>query len=91
MSEYSLMCKYLIVGYHTLKMYYIIDGIYVKTGSLSYLSLFLLLYIYQAGKKKMLGLFDLTKPVQILIKHKSNKIWRVWSKLKHTNPLSEID
>ena len=51
-------------------MYYIIDGIYVKTGSLSYLSLFLLLYIYQAGKKKMLGIFDLTKPVQIL-RHKN--------------------
>ena len=45
MSEYSLIGKYSIVGCHTLILYDIIDGIYVETGNLSCLSLFLLLSI----------------------------------------------
>ena len=45
MSEYSLMCKYSLIEFHTLILYDIIDGRYMKIGSLSFLSIFLLLSI----------------------------------------------
>ena len=45
MSEYSLMEKYSLVGFHSLILYDIIDGRYVLTGNLFFLSLFLLLSI----------------------------------------------
>ena len=53
MSEHSLMGKYSLVGCCTLIMYNIIDRIYVVTGNISCLSLFLLLSIYKTNKKKV--------------------------------------
>ena len=44
-SSYSLMVKYSLVGCITLIMYIIVDGRYVETGDVSFLSLFLVLYI----------------------------------------------
>ena len=66
MSEYSLKCKYSLVGFHTLIMYDIINGRCVKMGILSLLTLFLLLSIQQTNNKKVLMVYDLTKPVPIL-------------------------
>ena len=45
MSEYFLMRNYELVRCHTLIIYGIIDGGYVEMENLSYLSIFLLLYI----------------------------------------------
>ena len=42
MSEYPMMGKYSLVGFHTLIMYDIIDGRYVQIGNVSCLQLFLL-------------------------------------------------
>ena len=44
-SEYYLMRKYSLVGFHTLILYNVIDGRYVQTVNLSCMSLLVLLYI----------------------------------------------
>ena len=51
-SEYSMIGKYLIVGFCTLILNSIIDRWYVETDNLSCLSLLLLLYILKTNKKK---------------------------------------
>ena len=43
MSEYSMMWKFLLVGWHTLIMCNTIDGRYKNTDSLSFFSLLILL------------------------------------------------
>ena len=52
-SEYYLMVNYSLMGCRTLILYDIIDERYLDTGNLSYLSLLLLLYIYNTNKKKV--------------------------------------
>ena len=65
-SEYSLVCKYSLVVCHTLILYDIIDRRYVKTDSLSCLSLSYSCLSNILIRRKFLRISDLTNPVQIL-------------------------
>ena len=54
MSEYYLMGKYSLIGFRKLILYGIIDGGYVQTDNLSFLSVFLLLSINRLTIKEFL-------------------------------------
>ena len=53
MSEYSLIGNYSILVCRKLILYDIISGRYVVKGNSSFLSLLLILYIYNTNKKKI--------------------------------------